>query len=87
MTVRATAVVTLSDVSSATFYSVAVHYSAIDDTVTGSPDTHNVGLDVPYSLSSKKADAFIRQSIAAIILSDSGLVVDPDDIYIPFSAR
>jgi hypothetical protein len=40
---------------------------------------------VSISTAPKKADQLIRTAMAAAALSASGLTIDPDDIYIPFS--
>lgn len=38
---------------------------------------------VPFTLSQKKADSFLRARAAALVLAQVGLVVDPDDIWFP----
>lgn len=38
---------------------------------------------IPFSLSEKKANKEIRTQFAALILAQSGLVIDPSDIYFP----
>ena len=40
---------------------------------------------VPFMLKPKKADEVVRKVIADKIFVDFGLIIDPDDIYIPFS--
>lgn len=39
----------------------------------------------PPGTTSKRADKMIREAVAAEVLSVTNLVIDPDDIYIPFS--
>lgn len=39
---------------------------------------------VPFA-NFKKVDRSVREAIAAAILSSTGFVIDPDDIYIPFA--
>ena len=75
------------------FYSASFELSVIDDSGGQSPHTGIVAAPVPYSLSQKKADGFIRQFLADTIhdgyesFPATGLTIDPDDIYIPFSGR
>lgn len=38
---------------------------------------------VPFALSQKKADSFLRARAAALVLAQVGLVADPDDIWFP----
>lgn len=68
------------------YYNVSYYVTVADDTVN-----HDIGLIsflVPVSLKNqKKLDDFIRQAIADAIHAGVSLVIDPDDIYIPFSAR
>ena len=40
---------------------------------------------IPLSDDSKKADKLIREAMASAAFTASGLVIDPNDIYIPFS--
>jgi hypothetical protein len=40
---------------------------------------------VPVTANFKQSDRLIRQAMAAAILSATSFVIDPDDIYVPFS--
>jgi len=41
----------------------------------------------PVTLSAKKADRFVREDMAAAVLAQLNLTIDPNDIYIPFSGN
>jgi hypothetical protein len=62
-------------------YEVVLHVAATDQV------TNNIEVDciayVPFQLSFKKADNFVRQAVVDKILSSFGWVIDPDDIYFP----
>jgi hypothetical protein len=50
----------------------------------GTSDTEIGGLaQVPFMLNQKKADKYLRERAAAMILSQTGWVIDADDIYFP----
>lgn len=40
---------------------------------------------LPLTANSKHADKLLRVAIAAQVFSSLGLVIDPDDIYVPFN--
>ncbi|SRR5258708_34622206 len=71
-------------------YVLTITGSVYDD-VAG-PVTNNPGgfslapVLVSTALSFKKANRAIRVAVAAQILSQRGLIIDPDDIYIPFAS-
>ena len=71
-------------------YVMTISGSVYDDTV--GPVTNNPGgfslapTLVSTALSFKKANRAIRVAVAAQILSQRGLIIDPDDIYIPFAS-
>lgn len=61
-------------------YVVGGSYSATD----GSLDSAGSFLAfVPYFLSTKKANDFLRKAVSDKIFADLGWVIDPDDIYFP----
>jgi len=95
MTVRATASITAGggiqiNGDGTQDYVLTIAGSVYDD-VAG-PSTNNPGgfslapALVSTVLSSKKANRAIRVAIAAQILFQRGLIIDPDDIYIPFAS-
>lgn len=101
MTVRAAAkfidVSVTSTPESVGFYSVS-YYLSVYDTASGAVNgvSGQINVQVPYALKDqKKRDTFIRNFLADVIENGfttsgfpaTGLIIDPDDIYIPFAAR
>lgn len=90
MTVRASALCTEIHANGATNYSASFLFSVFDE-IAVAVYNGNISIQISYTLKPKKADDFIRQSIAENIFngignsSTAGLVIDPDDIYIPFA--
>jgi len=92
---RAHIIVTNVDNSTTNFanaeYVVNVFYFLTDgttfDQVVSQSPSNGTEIHVPFSLSPRKADALIRQKIADYVNSVYGVTIDPDDIYIPFSAH
>lgn len=96
MTVRAAAkfvdVSVELGVPPALLYGVSFYVTISDDEISVTQGHGLIQVQVPASLSQKKADQFVRQGIVDALLvgsfyNPSGLTIDPDDIYIPFSAR
>ena len=66
-------------------YATACVVYAVDSADPASVLNVNIPVYVSYALKPRKADSFIRQAIADVLLSDHGLTVDPDDIYFPMT--
>lgn len=42
---------------------------------------------IPIDTSFKKADRMIREALASLLMNTNGWIIDPEDIYIPFSGN
>ena len=84
-TINAVAIVTSVGINSSNFANYNINF------LLGASDgTTNVGInglaEVSFSVANpKKADVVIREAMSAALLSTNGWVIDPADIYIPFS--
>ena len=58
----------------------------VGDGETMLPFGTNVRIFVPLSFNARRADRCIREGIAAEVLRQSSLTIDPEDIYIPLSS-
>jgi hypothetical protein len=63
------------------FY-VGVHYWVTDGTTAHEGDASGI---FPAAWSHRKSNRYVRERIAAAILSSWSLTIDPEDIYIPLS--
>lgn len=63
-------------------YIVSPTYSVTDETSTFDGDA---SAEIPFTWGTEHANRFIRERIAASILSAHSLTIDPADIYIPLS--
>ena len=57
----------------------------VSDGITSPNNGGGTALNIPILVgtSQRKADEEIREGVAAYILSNFGLTIDPDDIYFP----
>ena len=102
MTVRAAArLVDIVPVSTVDYhlYVASFRVAVADDSIPESHVAANLQIGISYILRPKKADDFIRQTIADAILNGDtslvagssnsfpaiGMVIDPDDIYFPMT--
>jgi hypothetical protein len=63
-------------------YIVSPHWFVTDGINTYEGDA---SAEIPFTWGSRHANRFIRERIAASILSSHSLTIDPEDIYIPLS--
>lgn len=61
-------------------YIVSPYYYVTDETSTYEGDA---SAEIPFSWGTKHANRFIRERIAAAILSAHSLTINPEDIFIP----
>lgn len=61
------------------FY-VSFHYSVTDGTTASEGDAAGI---FPAAWSHRRSNRYLRERIAAAILSSRSLTIDPEDIYIP----
>ena len=72
------------------YFTAAADQYGVNLTIHASDGTaaqeRSTSCTIPISWTQRRADRFIRETIAAEVSSNFSLIIDPEDIYIPLSS-